>query len=150
VHGLLYFFPLNRKKLIQTLKRTTTPENRSVQTVLRSVHRSNHSVQTVQHSVLRSNRSVQTVQRSAHRSNRSVQTVHRSILRSNHSVQTVQRSVQSIPIVPPFGTPSVIHCKSTCRMVIYKYFRKTIKMLRLILSVYLRVYVLERGKLKVK
>jgi hypothetical protein len=50
----------------------------------------------------------------------------------------------SVPIVPPFGTPSVIHCKSTCRMEIYKYFRKTIKMLWLILSVYVRVYVLER------
>jgi hypothetical protein len=121
---------------VQTLKRTTTPENRSVQTVLRSVHLSN--------------RSVQTVQRSVHRSNRSVQNVQRSILHSNRSLQTVQRSVQSVPIVPPFGTPSVIHCKSTCRMEIYKYFRKTIKMLRLILSVYLRVYVLERGKLKVK
>jgi hypothetical protein len=117
---------------VQTLKRTTT------------------SVQTVHRSVLRSNRSVQTVQCSVHRSNRSVQTVQRSVLRSNRSVQTVQRSVESVPIVPPFGTLSVIHCKSTCFMKIYKYFRKTIKMLRLILSVYLRVYVSERGKLKVK
>jgi hypothetical protein len=101
--------------IIQTLKCTTTPENRSVQTIQRSVLRSNRSVQTVQ----------------------------RSVLRSNHSMQTVQNSVQSVPIVPPFGTPSVIHCKSTFRKI-YKYFRKTIKMLRLILSVYLRVYVLER------
>jgi hypothetical protein len=72
-----------------------------------------------------------------------VQTVHHSVLRSNRSMQTVQRSVQSVPIIPPFGTPSVIHCKSTCRMEIHKYFRKNIKMLFLILLVYLRVCVLE-------
>jgi hypothetical protein len=41
--------------LLQTLKCTTTPENRPVQTVQRSVHRSNHSMQTV-------HRSVQTIQ----------------------------------------------------------------------------------------
>jgi hypothetical protein len=93
---------------------------------------------------------VETVQRSVLRSNRSVQTAQRSLHRSNRSVQTVQRSVQSVQSVPPFGTPSVIHCKSTCRMEIYKYFRKTITIGRLILSVYLRVYVLEKGKLKVK
>jgi hypothetical protein len=113
---------------IQTLKCTTTPENRSVQTVQRSVHRSN--------------RSVQTVQRSVHR-----------------SVQTVQRSVQSVPIVqsaPPFGTPSVSHL-SKFRVVdrsrfffFVEHFRKTIKMLWLIISVYLYVYVLEGGKVKVK
>ena len=40
----------HRVGLLQTLKRTTTPDNRSVQTVLRSVHRSNRSVQTVQRS----------------------------------------------------------------------------------------------------
>jgi hypothetical protein len=34
------------EKHIQTLKCTTTPENRSVQTVQRSVHRSSRSVQT--------------------------------------------------------------------------------------------------------
>ena len=87
---------------------------------------------------------VQTLKCATTPENRSVQTAQCSVHRSNRSVQTVQRSVQSVPIVPPFGTPSVIHCKSTCRMEIYKYFRKTIKMLRLILSVYLSVYVLKR------
>jgi hypothetical protein len=96
---LVLYNPYSISKF-QTLK-CTTPENRSVQ--------------TVQRSVLRSNRSVQTVQRSVYRSNRSVQTVPRSVLRSN-------RSVQSVPIVPPFGTPIVIHCKSTCHMEIHKYF----------------------------
>ena len=84
---------------LQTLKCTTTPENRSMQ--------------TVQHSVHRSNRSAQTVQRSVHRLNRSVQTVYHS----NSSMQTVHRSAQSVLIVqrvkiPPFGTPSVSHYKS--------------------------------------
>ena len=51
---------------VQTLKCTTTPENRSVQTVQHFVHRSNRSMQTIQHSVYHSNRSVQTVQRSVH------------------------------------------------------------------------------------
>jgi hypothetical protein len=69
-------------EILQTLKCTTTPYNRSVPTVQRSVQRSVH----------RSNRSVQTVQRSVYRSNRSVQTVHRSVHRSNRSVQTFQRS----------------------------------------------------------
>jgi hypothetical protein len=103
---------------LQTLKRTTIPENRSsVQTVQRSVHRSNRSVQTV------------------HRSNRSVQTVHRSVLRSNRSVQTVHRSVQTVPIVQSvllFGTPSLKHYKSKFRLpdrernISYKCFLKTI------------------------
>jgi hypothetical protein len=86
------------------LKRTTTPENRSVQTVQRSVHRCN----------------------------RSVQTVHRSVLRCNRSVQTVQRSVQSVPIVqsvPPFGTPSIIQFRviDRERNISYEYFRKPFK-----------------------
>jgi hypothetical protein len=110
---------------LQTLKCTTTPENRSVQTVHRS------------------NRSVQTDQRSLHRSNRSVQTVHRSVLRSNRSLQTVHRSVQSVPIVqssPPFGTPSVSYYKSKFRLldrernIFYEYFCKAIKILRLIIE----------------
>jgi hypothetical protein len=101
--------------ILQTLKCTTTPENRSVQTVQRSVR----IVPCKPFSV-------------------------------PFSVRIVPCKPFSVPskafrtIVPPFGTPSVIHCKSACRMEIYKYFRKTIEILRLILSVYLRVYVLER------
>jgi hypothetical protein len=55
---------------------------------------------------------------------------------------TIHHSVQSVPIVqsiPTFETPSAIHCKLTCSMEIYKYFHKTIKTLRLILSVNLSV-----------
>jgi hypothetical protein len=53
------------------------------------------------------------------------------------------KAFQSFKAFPHSELPhSFIVNRSTCRIEIYKYFRKTIKMLRLILSVYLRVYVL--------